>query len=190
MPVDVTWNLGLYTKTADARTSSGNGKDPSSDKRHWTGQQKDAAVPGINNTKDQNNMNRTLQIKNLTIKNRFAVPPMVCFHWTDDNGYVTDKNIEHYRELAKGGFGLIIVEATAITKRSRLADTELGIWEDGQIEGLKKITDVIHENGAKTFIQLLHAGGNGIDPTPDAPSSTVYRDRNHAVEMSKDTIKL
>ena len=134
-------------------------------------------------------MNRTLQIKNLTIKNRFAVPPMVCFHWTDDNGYVTDKNIDHYRELAKGGFGLIIVEATAITKRSRLADTELGIWEDGQIEGLKKITDVIHENGAKTFIQLLHAGGNGIDPTPDAPSSTVYRDRNHAVEMSKDTIK-
>ena len=72
-------------------------------------------------------MNRPLKIKNLTIRNRIAVPPMVCFHWTDDNGYVTERNIEHYRAMSEGGAGLIIVEATAITKRSRLADTELGI---------------------------------------------------------------
>jgi 2,4-dienoyl-CoA reductase-like NADH-dependent reductase (Old Yellow Enzyme family) len=133
-------------------------------------------------------MRRELKIKDLSIKNRFAVPPMVCFYWTDDNGYVTEKNIEHYKELAKGGFGLIIVEATAITKRSRLADTELGIWDDSQIEGLKKITDAVHEYGAKCFIQLLHAGGNGIDKEPDAPSDMVYRNVNHAKEMSKETI--
>lgn len=134
-------------------------------------------------------MNRPLQIKGLTIRNRIAVPPMVCFYWTDDNGYVCDKNIEHYRALAEGGVGLIIVEATAITKRSRLADTELGIWEDGQIEGLKKIVDVIHAGGAKAFIQLLHAGGNGIDKEADAPSDMVYRKVNNAHEMSKERIR-
>lgn len=129
-------------------------------------------------------------IGNVTVKNRIAIPPMVCFCWTDENGYVTEKNIEHYRELARGGAGLIIVEATAITKRSRLADTELGIWEDGQIEGLKKITDVIHENGSKAFIQLLHAGGNGIDKEGEAPSTMDYRDGSiHAKEMSKERIK-
>lgn len=133
-------------------------------------------------------MNRTLQIKNVTIKNRIAIPPMVCFHWTDDSGYVQEKNIDHYMRLARGGAGLIIVEATAITKRGRLAPTELGIWEDGQIAGLKKIVDVIHEYGAKAFIQLVHAGGNGFDPDAEAPSDFEYR-WGKAHEMSKERIK-
>lgn len=130
----------------------------------------------------------SLKIKNLTIKNRIAIPPMVCFYWPDENGYVTQKNIDHYKELAEGGAGLIIVEATAITKRSKLHETELGIWEDGQIEGLKQITDVIHANGAKAFIQLLHAGANGIDKNADAPSTKDYRFGNHGIEMSKERI--
>lgn len=132
-------------------------------------------------------MNRELRIKNVVIKNRIAIPPMVCFNWSDDSGYVTDRNIEHYKELAMGGAGLVIVEATAVTKRSRIANTELGIWEDGQIEGLRKIVDVIHENGAKTFIQLVHAGGNGMDPQPEAPSATMYRGRM-STEMTQDRI--
>jgi len=131
---------------------------------------------------------RELQIKNVTIKNRIAIPPMVCFYW-DDNGYVTEKNIEHYRDLAEGGAGLIIVEATAITKRARLHERELGIWEDGQIDGFRKITDVIHKNGAKTFIQLVHAGGNGIDPQAYAPSTMEYRDGIQGIEMSKEQIQ-
>ena len=133
---------------------------------------------------------RELVIRNVTIKNRIAIPPMVCFHWTDDNGYVTEKNIEHYRDLAKGGAGLIIVEATAITKRSRLHETELGIWEDGQIVGLKKLTDVIHENGSKAFIQLVHAGGNGIDKEAETPSEMAYHGGSiQGHEMSKERIK-
>lgn len=134
-------------------------------------------------------MNRSIIIKNVTIKNRFAIPPMVCFHFPDEKGYVTEKNIRHYRELAEGGAGLIIVEATAITERSKLHFSELGLWEDGQIEGLRKIVDVIHKNGAKAFIQLVHAGGNGIDPNADAPSSMLYRENIHAVEMSEGRIR-
>ena len=134
-------------------------------------------------------MNRELTIRNTTIRNRIAIPPMVCFYWSDDDGYVTEKNIRHYRELAEGGAGLIIVEATAITKRSRLHETELGIWEDGQIEGLSKIVDAIHENGATAFIQLVHAGGNGIDTRPEVPSASGYSDIDQAQEMSIDRIE-
>ena len=79
-------------------------------------------------------INNTFQIKNITLRNRIAIPPMVCFHWSDDNGYVTEKNIRHYTDLAEGGAGLIIVEATAITKRSRLHNSELDRREDGQVE--------------------------------------------------------
>lgn len=134
-------------------------------------------------------LHRSIKIKNIEIKNRIAIPPMVCFQWPTAQGYVTDKNIQHYKELAEGGAGLIIVEATAITERSKLHWSELGIWEDGQIEGLKKIVDVIHKNGAKAFIQLVHAGGNGIDLQADAPSSMEYRGNIHGVEMTKQRIK-
>lgn len=134
-------------------------------------------------------MKEVLRIKNVTMKNRLAVPPMVCFGLPTDKGYVTEQNIQHYRELAEGGFGLIIVEATAITERAKLHQSELGIWEDGQIEGLKQIVDVIHANGAKAFIQLLHAGGNGIDLQADAPSSMIYKGSIHAVEMTKERIR-
>lgn len=133
-------------------------------------------------------MKRTLTIKNVTIKNRFAIPPMVCFYWPDENGYVTEKNIEHYRMLAEGGAGLIIVEATAITKRAKLHESELGLWEDGQIDGFRKIVDEIHSYGAKAFIQLVHAGGNGIDVNADAPSSMQYPGNINAKEMSKERI--
>jgi len=134
-------------------------------------------------------MNRELRIKQLVIKNRIAVPPMVCFYWPDENCCATEKNIKHYVDLAKGGAGLIIVEATAITARSRLHEAELGIWEDGQLPGLKKIVDGIHENGAKAFIQLVHAGGNGIDPEADAPSAMPYREGMMGIEMSQQRIK-
>lgn len=135
-------------------------------------------------------MKTSFKIKNLTIRNRIAIPPMVCFYWSDDNGYVTEKNIEHYKDLAEGGAGLVIVEATAITKRSRLHDTELGIWEDGQIDGLSKIADVIHQGGAAAFIQLVHAGGNGIDDCAEVPSYMEYRWAKNPTEMSQDRINV
>ena len=60
-------------------------------------------------------------IKNLEIKNRIVVPPMVCFSFGGQDGYVAEENIHHYERMAKGGSGLIIVEATAVNKDGRLS---------------------------------------------------------------------
>ena len=68
-------------------------------------------------------------IRNTRIRNRICVPPMVCYHWTDDSGIVSDRHVEHYRAMARGGAGLIIQEATCITQEGRLADSQLGIWD-------------------------------------------------------------
>lgn len=134
-------------------------------------------------------LNDPLKIRNITVKNRFAIPPMVCFFRAGENGTVSEFNVDHYRQLAEGGAGLIIVEATAITPRARLHETELGLWEDSQIDGFRRITDVIHANGAKAFIQLVHAGGNGIDPEADAPSTMDYWEGIRGIEMSPETIR-
>jgi len=100
----------------------------------------------------------TYELKGKTVKNRLVFPPCVCFNYAKDDGLVNEQNIEHYEIMAKGGSGLIVVEATCINKNGRLHPTQLGLWNDAQIEGFKKIVDKIHENGAIALLQIHHAG--------------------------------
>lgn len=97
-------------------------------------------------------------LKNVTIKNRIVMPPMVCFGWSSDTGLATEAHIEHYENRAKGGAGLIILEAHAVTKEGRLSDTQLGIWDDDHISGLRAIGEACHRYGAKVLVQIHHAG--------------------------------
>ena len=98
------------------------------------------------------------KIRNLEIKNRIVLPPMVCFGASGANNFVSEKNIQHYEAIAKGGSGLVIVEAAAVSKNGRLSVDQLGIWDDQFIEGLSHIVKVCHENNAKVFAQIHHAG--------------------------------
>lgn len=97
-------------------------------------------------------------LKKLIIKNRVVMPPAVCFGWTDNSGMVSEDHIAHYEEIAKGGPGLIVIEATCIDKDGRLDDTQIGVWSDEHIDGLKKIAQVCHNHGAKVLVQIHHAG--------------------------------
>lgn len=118
------------------------------------------------------------KIGNLEIKNSLVLPPMVCFTFGKENGYVSDKNVNHYKSIAENGIGLIIVEATAIDPKGRLSMDQLGIWDDDHIEGLKRIADAIHECGAKAIIQLHHAGLNSSKQASDQlVSSSEYEGR-------------
>ncbi len=115
------------------------------------------------------------KIKDLEIKNRIVLPPMVCFGASGKDNFVSQNNINHYESIAKGGAGLIIVEATAVSKDGRLSDDQLGIWDDQFIDGLSKIAQVCHENGAKAFIQIHHAGlRSPLTVTEDRVSSSNY----------------
>lgn len=113
----------------------------------------------------------SFQIRNLTIKNRVCVPPMVCFNWSDENGYVTELNVEHYRAIAKGQPGLIIQEATCITSDGKLHASQLGIWSDAHIDGLRQITAAVHQEGCPILLQIHHAGVVGIAKHPLCPDS-------------------
>lgn len=132
----------------------------------------------------------SFKIGSLTLKNRIAVPSMVCFDWTDDTGMVTDRNIAHYRALAQGGAGVIFSEAVCVTKRGRLHETQLGLWEDEQIEGWKRLAEVCHENNVPLLAQIHHAGINGIDDVADCPSDYTPSHPHHTPgkEMTLDRI--
>jgi len=112
-------------------------------------------------------------IKNVKLKNRICVPPMVVGFSND--GYVEAQNVERYKKLAQGGAGLIIQEATCINPDGKLSEKQLGIWKDDHIEGLKEIVNVVHKEDCPIFLQIHHAGVVGISKNPMCPSAYEYK---------------
>lgn len=100
----------------------------------------------------------SVDIKNIHLKNRIYVTPMVTRFSKIDTGKVEPETVEHYRQLAMGGPGLIIQEATCINKDGRLMDRQLGVWDDDHIEGLSKITEAVHEQNCAVFLQIIMLG--------------------------------
>ncbi len=92
------------------------------------------------------------------IRNRICVPPLVVFNWGDESGRVSEKSVRHYEALTRGGAGLVIQEATSVSRGGRITCTMLGIWEDGQIEGLSRLARVFHDADMPAILQLSHAG--------------------------------
>ena len=117
----------------------------------------------------------SLIIRNTTIDNRICVPPMVTFIYNSPDGSVTDACIEHYRAIAKGGPGLLIMEAICVHPDGRLHETQIGIWEDKQIEGLSRLVEAVHVEGVPFLAQIHHAGVVGISEHPVCPSAYVRK---------------
>ena len=112
-----------------------------------------------------------LSVRSVTLKNRIGIAPMVCFAFSSDDGMVSDKHVQHYRALAEGGAGLVIQEATCVSPDGRLDTSQIGIWRDEHIPGLRRITQAVHDAGGIIFAQIHHAGGKSVGAHPLAPSS-------------------
>lgn len=95
-------------------------------------------------------------LKDVTLRNRIAIPPM-CQYMAED-GFVNDWHLAHYTSLARGGSGLVIVEATGVAPEGRITPGCLGIWNDAQAEKLREIAAAIKAAGAVPGIQIAHAG--------------------------------
>ncbi len=96
------------------------------------------------------------KLKDVALRNRIAVPPM-C-QYSAENGLTNDWHRAHYASLARGGAGLVIVEATAVAPEGRITPACLGLWNDAQAEGLARIAAAIKASGAVPGIQIGHAG--------------------------------
>ncbi|WP_240329828.1 NADPH dehydrogenase [Helicobacter suis] len=130
------------------------------------------------------------KIKDLELKNRVVMPPMVQYIAQD--GYVNEWHTQHYISRAIGQVGLIIVEASAINASARISEGDLGIYEEGHIKGLTHIVEKCHQYGSKIAIQLAHAGRKVElkNTTLLAPSALRFND-HYAMpkEMDKEDIR-
>jgi 2,4-dienoyl-CoA reductase-like NADH-dependent reductase (Old Yellow Enzyme family) len=105
---------------------------------------------------NMNDLFSPYKIKGLELRNRIAIPPMCQYTATD--GVPNDWHRAHYATLARGGSGLVIVEATAVAPEGRITPGCLGIWNDEQAAVLKEIANAIRAAGAIPGIQIAHAG--------------------------------
>ncbi|OJZ89210.1 hypothetical protein ASPFODRAFT_484199 [Aspergillus luchuensis CBS 106.47] len=97
-----------------------------------------------------------LTIRSLTLPNRLFLAPLCQYSARD--GYATDWHLTHLGGILQRGPGLAIMESTAVQKIGRITPQDLGLYEDGQIEPLRRITEFAHSQSQKIAIQLAHAG--------------------------------
>ena len=109
------------------------------------------------------------------------------------DGRPTDRLINCYRNLAKGGVGLIISGYTFVRPDGKHLPFKMGIHTDDFKAEMRAITDAVHDEGGSICVQLVHAGGQTDSATagrrPLAPSEVeVEQFPEIPQELSKDDI--
>lgn len=109
----------------------------------------------------------------LSLSNRIVHAPLTRTRAQAD-GTPSSLMAQYYAQRASAG--LLIAEATAIAENGIAWQGMPGIFTDSHVEGWKKVTDAVHANGGKIFLQIWHPGrathsllNDGA--TPVAPSS-------------------
>jgi 2,4-dienoyl-CoA reductase-like NADH-dependent reductase (Old Yellow Enzyme family) len=105
-----------------------------------------------------------LAVRGVTLRNRLMISPMCQYSAVD--GFASDYHLIHLGRFALGGFGLVMVEATAVVPEGRITHGDLGLWSDAQIEPLRRITTALKANGSTPAIQLAHAGPKASSQRP------------------------
>ncbi len=99
-------------------------------------------------------------VRGLSLKNRIVVSPMAMYSARD--GLIDDFHLVHLGARALGGAGLVFGEMTCVSPDARITPGCLGLWNEAQAEGWKRLVDFVHQNSAaKVGIQLGHAGRKG-----------------------------
>lgn len=99
-----------------------------------------------------------LTVKNLKLKNRIVLPPMATTKSKGD-GAMSDEILNYYNEkTADGDLALVIVEHSFISEEGRANKKQVSVASDKMVEGLRKLSDLLHKNGTLGVMQINHAG--------------------------------
>lgn len=102
-----------------------------------------------------------IKIRELEIRNRIFIPAMCQYSCENQDGVVNEWHLVHLGARATGGAGMIIAEASGVTPEGRISPWCPGIWNYEQVAAWARVNQYIHSQGAKSAIQLAHAGRKG-----------------------------
>lgn len=105
------------------------------------------------------------KLAGLELPNRIVVAPM-CQYSADD-GCASDWHLTHLGMLANSGAGLVIIEATHVTRPGRITHGCLGLYSEANEAALARVITHAKRIGTTKFgVQLAHAGRKGSSQRP------------------------
>lgn len=93
------------------------------------------------------------------LQHRVVLAPLTRFRATLE-AVPTELLVDYYTQRASPG-GLLVTEATFISRMAGGYRQAPGIYTQHQIEEWKKVTSAVHEKGAVIYLQLWHIGRAG-----------------------------
>jgi 2,4-dienoyl-CoA reductase-like NADH-dependent reductase (Old Yellow Enzyme family)/thioredoxin reductase len=97
------------------------------------------------------------EIRGLVLPNRVLMAPMEKNLCTSD-GVMTQRYVDYLVARARGGVGLLRVEATYVDPVGKGRPFQCGAHADHVIPGLKQMTDAVHAAGGRVSLELAHCG--------------------------------
>jgi len=106
-----------------------------------------------------------IQLGGITLPNRIAVSPM-CQYSADDGSF-NDWHLIHLGSLAMSGAGLLMLEATHVTREGRISHGCSGLYSDHNEAAMKRVVDACRRITKNPIgVQLAHAGRKGSAQAP------------------------
>ena len=100
----------------------------------------------------------TINVGTMELPGRIVMPPVATYRSTED-GKVTDAMLTYYGDRAQNAnLGMIITEHSYITLQGKAKAKQMSISDDSDLDGLRRLTEIIHRGGTKAMAQLNHAG--------------------------------
>jgi 2,4-dienoyl-CoA reductase-like NADH-dependent reductase (Old Yellow Enzyme family) len=101
----------------------------------------------------------------LELANRIVVAPMCQYSATD--GAASDWHLIHLGNLAMSGAGLLVLEATAVSREARISPRDLGLYDEASEAALARVLQAIRAySPIRVAVQLAHAGRKGSTRPP------------------------
>ncbi len=98
-----------------------------------------------------------LRLGALQLKHRIVMAPLTRMRATQPGNVPNEMNSHYYEQRANAG-GLLITEATQISRTGQGYPATPGIHSSEQVAGWRRVTDAVHEKGGVIFLQLWHVG--------------------------------
>ena len=139
---------------------------------------------------------KPFKVRDLVIPNRILMAAMGN-NLSGPEGIPSSRTMAYYLERAKGGVGMIITEAVAVSLTGRHRARALCLFNPAHEQGMKRLVEAIHRVGSKVAIQINHAGrlvdprvsgGRVVAPSaiPASPGKPVPEEMN--LEEIRETI--
>jgi 2,4-dienoyl-CoA reductase-like NADH-dependent reductase (Old Yellow Enzyme family) len=99
-----------------------------------------------------------ITLRTTAVRNRLWISPMCQYSCLDRDGIPNEWHLVHLGSLARGGAGVVMSEATAVTPEGRISPRDTGIWSDAHEAAWAPIAAFVRSQGALPGMQLAHAG--------------------------------